>query len=387
MEDSYQQKPKQNSGASLEDASSLPLVAPAPGEQVPSTLFPISKPGTLEVLGESDLSLDKEDPLSPAQTAIEDELLNSPSSTLTSDQVDDATKRLQDLKVKKPNLSRSQKKAAMMARLQERGEAWDPARWAKKKRRKAPEGSGVETPVSSGNQNAGAKGAKRSRSEKATPPSAEGPTKKHRGVDPELKGDQPQPSYRDSAATKMAVVLEGYPEAHLTEEQGDAIELAIIMEICPFEDGSAPSFAGSYMEKGALIVSCLNDATKNWLGELIPKLKPLGDEHPIKVGLRKDILRSFRVFFRAHPKLLKVAPEKVLEMLDKQNPALRVKDWKVLSSKADPKGYGFVCYLDEVCFNSVRAANYRANLGLWQVTLLANAPKDDAKGSSDQPAA
>ncbi|KAG8289061.1 hypothetical protein J6590_003394 [Homalodisca vitripennis] len=81
-------------------------------------------------------------------------------------------------------------------------------------------------------------------------------------------------------------------------------------EIQPLEDGSVPSFAGTYLEKGVLIASCINEHTKRWLEEVIQRIKPLGDDISLRVGLRKDILRSTRVFFRAHPKLLKKTPEK-----------------------------------------------------------------------------
>ncbi|KAG8259437.1 hypothetical protein J6590_014906 [Homalodisca vitripennis] len=170
-----------------------------------------------------------------------------------------------------------------------------------------------------------------------TPPSAEGPAKKARretqkpeAHDPEASGSTPKATYRE-----------------LSAEQGEAIEDAIMEEIQPLEDGSVPSFAGTYLEKGVLVASCINEHTKRWLEEVIQRIKPLGDDISLRVGLRRDILRSTRVFFRAHPKLLKKTPEKVLEMFNKQNPNLNVNEWKILPSKPDPKGYGFICFLDE----------------------------------------
>ncbi|KAG8241772.1 hypothetical protein J6590_079362 [Homalodisca vitripennis] len=95
-----------------------------------------------------------------------------------------------------------------------------------------------------------------------TPPSAEGPAKKARretqkpeAHDPEASGSTPKATYREVAAIKIAIALEGYPEAKLSAEQGEAIEDAIMEEIQPLEDGSVPSFAGTYLEKGVLIAS------------------------------------------------------------------------------------------------------------------------------------
>ncbi|KAG8302841.1 hypothetical protein J6590_023184 [Homalodisca vitripennis] len=282
---------------------------------------------------------------------IEDQLLNSPSTPMSTGTLDDVKEQLGNLRMKRPNLTTAQRREALKAKLLEKGEAFDPSKWRRgKKKKKNPERQEVSTPGPTAGTKAGEGSAKRPRGTLVTPPSAEGPAKKARretqkpeAHDPEASGSTPKATYREVAAIKMAIALEGYPEAKLSAEQGEAIEDAIMEEIQPLEDGSVPSFAGTYPEKGVLIASCINEHTKRWLEEVIQRIKPLGDDISLRVGLRKDILRSTRVFFRAHPKLLKKTPE-----------------------KPDPKGYGFVCFLDEVCYKAVKASNCRANLGLWQ---------------------
>jgi hypothetical protein len=362
---------------------------PAPSEQ---DLHPQSEAlGTQEVLTHSQqeastsgkasptMDLDEGDSTAPPLLEREEELLMSPGSQKSTGTLDDATEQLSQLRMKRPNLTTAQRKEALMAKLKETGETFDPSKWKRGKRKK-PQGSVVgEASGSMGGQRAEVRVTKRTRGSTVTPPSAERPSKKAKSGSPGSKEEQlpvnpgassSGVSYRDISAIKMAIVPDTYPEATLSAEQGEVIEDAIMDEFQPLEDGSAPSFVGTYMEKGALIISCLNEITKKWLETLIPKLTPLGEHSLIKVGLRKDILRSTRIFFRAHPKLSKKTPERIIEMLDKQNPTLNVKEWKVLPARPDPKGYGFVCFLDEACFKAVKSINSRANLGLWQVTIV-----------------
>ncbi|KAG8334463.1 hypothetical protein J6590_089813, partial [Homalodisca vitripennis] len=291
---------------------------------------------------------------------IEDQLLNSPSTPMSTGTLDDATELLGNLRMKRPNLTTAQRREALKAKLLEKGEAFDPSKWRRGKKKKMnKERQEVSTPGPNAGTKAGEASNKRPRGTLATLPYAEGPAKKARretqkpeAHDPEASGSTSKATYREVAAIKMAIALDGYPDAKLSEEQGEAIEDAIMQEIQPLEDGSVPSFAGTYLEKGVLIASCINEHTNRWLEEVIQRTKPLGDDISLRVGLRKDILRSTRVFFRAHPKLLKKTPAKVLEMFKKQNPNLNENEWKILPSKPDPKGYGFVCFLDKVCYKA-----------------------------------
>ncbi|KAG8286007.1 hypothetical protein J6590_069858 [Homalodisca vitripennis] len=330
---------------------------PSPGNTTQEVVMPTSLPSPQQsALGTQEVPLHTEALIhgkalseegstsaeeSKALQDIEDQLLNSPSTPMSTGTLDDATEQLGNLRMKKPNLTTAQRKEALKAKLLEK------------------ERQEISTPGQTAGTKAEEGSAKRPRGNLVTPPSAEGPAKKARretqkpeAHDPEASGSTPKATYREVAAIKMAIALEGYPEAKLSAEQGEAIEDAIMEEIQPLEDGSVPSFAGTYLEKGVLIASCINEHTKRWLEEVIQRIKPLGDDISLRVGLRKDILRSTRAFFRAHPKLLKKTPEKVLEMFKTQNPNLNVNERKILPSKPDPKGYGFVCFLDEVCYKA-----------------------------------
>lgn len=325
----------------------------------------------------------------------EDLLLNSPATPGFRTSLEAATEQLGVLKVKKPNLTTKQRREAIKARLQARGEVFDPSKWKRGQRRAKRKKRAVQggAPVPPKGPEVGEGSAKRPRGESATPPSAEGPRKRARGAAPEEKTHLTVPtgtstkgvSYRDASAIKMAVVPQGFPEVRLTPDQGDAIEVEIMERFLSLEDSSHISFAGTFLDKGALIVCCLGEATIQWLKAQMADLKPLGEVNLI-VGLRKDILKTTRIIFRAHPKLLRKTAEEVIGMLDKQNSTLNVKGWSILSTAADPKlGYRYICALDEACFKAVQDKNMRANLGLWQVHFSVLTGKEHVQGSASQP--
>lgn len=331
--------------------------------------------------------------VAPTLSEGEEELLRSP---LSSSSVDAAAEQLDKLKVRKPNLSTAQRRAAIIAKLEARGERWDPAKWRRNQKYKTKK---KENTSGSSEGPMGEPGAtKRPRGESVTPTSSQGPAKRvkstvsipststsHTTQPAGQVKAPPKVSYRDMSATKMAVVLSNYPTSKLTTEQGEIIENAIIDELRPLEDGTIPSFAGSYMEKGALILSCRNQATCKWMETSVPKMKLFGDEANLVVGPRKDILRTTRVFFRAHPKLNIRTPDFIIDQLDQLNPTFKVKTWNILPPQKEEKGYGFVCFIDEECFRAVAASNYQANLGIWQVQIVTSAVKDHASDPSKPP--
>lgn len=317
---------------------------------------------------------------------VDEEALLDPATPGFSDSLKDATEQLEGLKVKPKNLTTAERRQALKAKLEARGIKWDPSKWKRGQGRKRPK---AEAPANSGGSSQTGNPLKRSRGDSATPPSAEKPVKKARGV-----GGQAHPasdnsiagrgtSFRDTlAGVKIAIVPEAFPEVKLKAEQGEQVEEGLMDSFQPMEDGSYPSFLGTYIEKGALIVSCFNDATARWLVSIMEGFRPLGEELKLRAGPRKEILKATKVFFRAPPKLK--SPDRILDMLDKQNPTLKAKEWSVLQSRPDPKGHTFVFLVDDTCLAAIKAANGRAFVGLWQVALTIMTG-DGNRGSAGQP--
>ena len=84
-----------------------------------------------------------------------------------------------------------------------------------------------------------------------------------------------QPSYARVAreGIRVAVVCEGYPESQLSKENFTNIQRAIgrLVDELP-EEGFTPKLVDSYWAKGASIMVCQDDSTKDWLAARIPFL-------------------------------------------------------------------------------------------------------------------
>ena len=69
----------------------------------------------------------------------------------------------------------------------------------------------------------------------------------------------------------MAVVCENYAESQILKENFTDIQPAIglIVDELP-EEGFTPRLVDSYRAKGAAIIVCHDEMTKNWLADMVP---------------------------------------------------------------------------------------------------------------------
>jgi hypothetical protein len=72
---------------------------------------------------------------------------------------------------------------------------------------------------------------------------------------------------QDLTALKMAVVLEGFPENKLTEEQSKKIQQAVLGEVWKCDPGTGPQFKNSYVEKVVVYITCAKEKARSWLLE------------------------------------------------------------------------------------------------------------------------
>lgn len=308
----------------------------------------------------------------------EEQLLSSPLTPGTVKQLDDATSLLENLKVKPIKLSGAQRKRAMKERLAEKGIPWDPKKWKPGRGRKSElANKAEETPKG---------GAKRSRSEGSTP-TFETSKKKPKPDDQQPSTSGKKETYKEALTSiKMAIAPENYPVIKLTEEQGEKLQEAIIGAFEELQDGSFPQFAGSYMEKGAFILSCANQQTKNWLEAKTSKLQPWENARLI-VGLKGEILKTSKVLFKTPAVFSRTESPKILDLLGKQNPTLKPNEWRIVSSKASPSGKTLVCIVEEDSAKKIKALGNKAFLGLGRVFFTFLDKDDKKKDNPDQPSA
>ncbi|PSN35867.1 hypothetical protein C0J52_11650 [Blattella germanica] len=173
------------------------------------------------------------------------------------------------LRVQPKRPSGAQRKQALKAELEAKGIAWDPAKWRCRK----PKGKGTQEE----NAENPRKSTKRSCSD-GSAPSPSGILKKAKQSEgPEEGGasTSTKETYKELLTTyKMAVIPENFPTNKLSEVQIEKLQESVVEAFENLKDGNFPQFTGSYGERGALILSCANEATMKWVMGKVPQLKP-----------------------------------------------------------------------------------------------------------------
>ena len=84
----------------------------------------------------------------------------------------------------------------------------------------------------------------------------------------------------------MAVVCEDYPESQISKENFAGIQRTIgrLVDELP-EEGLTPRLVDSYWVKGAAIMVCHDEATKDWLAARVPTLSTWESSRLRLVGL------------------------------------------------------------------------------------------------------
>ena len=195
-----------------------------------------------------------------------------------------------------------------------------------------------------------------------TPPSAANPT----------SGEL---SYREQLASrKLAIVPAAYPEDKLTDMECRRIQVKLGDLIIDDESGIGPlQVAKTYQEKGAVVAVCCNDATCNWLKGKAADLS-VREGLEMLVGDYKDLLRSVKVLLKVEkpfPEADHMEPKRVLVGLEKQNPGINSKDWRVVNRRQEMDFQTLVLVIDEGSALVLENMGWRAFVGASRVTFRA----------------
>ncbi|XP_054288331.1 uncharacterized protein LOC129003989 [Macrosteles quadrilineatus] len=189
-------------------------------------------------------------------------------------------------------------------------------------------------------------------------------------------------SYRDQlVGHKLAVAPAAYPDARFSVEECDLLQDKL-MELVFGDDGAniPHQFEKIYHEKGALVVTCGNSETTDWLKRVAPKLA-LGSEGSMEVIVAdyKDLLRTTKVLLRTDRRLAKVEASKVFVQIERQNPGVTTKDWRVIGGKRKDDHQILVLAIDEMNAQVLKDRGWIIYLGLGKIQLrvISGAPCDD----------
>lgn len=133
---------------------------------------------------------------------------------------------------------------------------------------------------------------------------------------------------------QMLVTSIDFPNKHLTEEQLDQLQQAILAEIGKITgDSFSPQFLDSFKRRGNLILYCNNEDSVEWLKRTVAELKPWeGAEFKV---LQQNELPNLVDFYVTIPG--NIESDVFLKRVDKQNEDLKASTWNVISKKLDEK--------------------------------------------------
>lgn len=199
---------------------------------------------------------------------------------------------------------------------------------------------------------------KRARPEPSSPNPTDTPSKRPKISD--------QGSYAPKGFVTLALALEGYPDKRLGAEECSMTRKLIRERILELpENTKAPTFSGSWETDGALVFTCVDEQSGDWLKNLSLKL----GENSLRVLSVDELPKRHRVM--VHVEEPDVSAEEALKLLGKQNTGLATNDWIVIreSENRDATNIHFACLIRDPSLKALKACNFRPFCGLGRATV------------------
>ncbi|XP_043273933.1 uncharacterized protein [Venturia canescens] len=237
----------------------------------------------------------------------------------------------------------------------------------------APEGT---TGADSG-RNAETGTVKRSRPDDDTP----SPPREHQDKEPRLN-DYGSYAQIKEGIIKLAIVMEGFPANQLGPKEVEKIRKIIRERILEVPQGTkVPTFTDFCERNGALIVSCADEQTKDWLNSFF--LETPMDGKLLRVLLPEEFQKRYQVV--VHVKEADISTEEAIKLLDRQNVGLGTDDWAVVkdSESRDASSTHFACFIGGKSLEALRKCDFRPFCGLSRASIrLVDKDKDRAEKSN-----
>lgn len=154
--------------------------------------------------------------------------------------------------------------------------------------------------------------------------------------------------------------------APMSDEMLGMVRSSVLREVGKITEAArGPRFVGCSFKPGWLLITCQNESSKKWLEETIPDLKPW-PEAELSVLDEKSMPKPAigTVFI---PSTETSSVEEALRMMKSQNDELNSDLWKILNRKVEENGTTLTLSLDEPSVDSIKAHDYRVNLGFKKV--------------------
>lgn len=165
-----------------------------------------------------------------------------------------------------------------------------------------------------------------------------------------------------------AIVTEAYPEEVITPEEFTKLREAFCKEIREIQEDFVPKFLGtSMLRNGAVVLTCADEPSLNWLVERIGHISPWEGAKLRVVGL--DALRQYKaVAWIPGPA---ASSAKIMALLEKQNSGLRTSSWQIIAENvaASENGRNIIFSIPESSVHFLRTLNFKLFFGLEEIVI------------------
>lgn len=162
---------------------------------------------------------------------------------------------------------------------------------------------------------------------------------------------------------RVALILEGYPDKKLGAGEVALIRRMIRARILDRVGATrAPTFTGSWERDGAMVVSCADSFSEEWVKNLSSEIK-IG-ESSLRAVSEAELPKRHRVVVHVEEPDIKV--EESLRLLDLQNSGLAAGEWVVGLGgvKQEANGIHFTCLVGGSSLEAIRKCGSRPFCGL-----------------------
>lgn len=165
---------------------------------------------------------------------------------------------------------------------------------------------------------------------------------------------------------KVGVFLENYPEENLTNTQMGQIQENILMKVIEKETPPSPQFSGYAYRPGWLSISCDNEATAEWLKNIIGSVEPW-EGAKLKAVDEADLPKS-KVLSCYFPNSSHDDTEKILKLIKAQN-GLASSEWKILRRTNEGTAAHLIMSVDLASIEQLKKQDYKISFKFSKVIL------------------
>jgi hypothetical protein len=188
-----------------------------------------------------------------------------------------------------------------------------------------------------------------------------------------------QPSCARAAqeGIRMAIVCDSYPEIKVSKENFVGIQLAIgrLVDELP-EEGFTPRLIDTYWNRGAAIMVCQDEETRDWLASKVPTLTAWEGSRLKMVGL--DVLSAYRRVVAWFPGPVEDTG-RYFQRLCMLNQGLDTRHWRVYDRKEEKNGVRLVLSIDTTSVTVLERMGWRPFSGVGQAIFSLQGVKPEGK--------